>query len=493
MQKHAHFNESRNLLNQYCFLPMKHFEPGNRMSDKDENSEKMRIDTLQLKPVECHLQNITAGGTMRGITLLLFIFFYSSFLWAKVILISDIDDTIKQSDVFNTTNVASGYILGKDFPAFAFSAHIYRAIIQHYQDLGQEVEVHYVTGAPASFPSDDWIKNLNFPKGEFHYKGDKPWDAVIISTLEHKIQAINKILSDGNESPKKVYMFGDSTEYDAKAYHHIYKYFEKNTQIDFHIFIRDVALNTTFTHNPGPYPEMNFYVTERDLFAMGGLSFLQDKFVETKQQIEQYLGSSGLKLLIADYQVKYLTEKIQKVHNLSDSEATTYAKKLIRQHNLQPLERARSFENLLDRTRLLYKYVPTFAREEELILATNPNPKYLQWIDNLWTNPSMSDRPPYSLESSPLSSLVRVVLSNSLLLSPQKQILLTNNLLKVELSRCHGKYLDQFLEKSRKLVEDYVFLPVAYPRTTLPEKFDRSLIAFFRFFKRNVHRKISCE
>lgn len=129
--------------------------------------------------------------------------------------ISDIDDTIKQSNVLDKEALLENTFL-RDYQAVSGMAALY----QHWQKQG--AAFHYVTGSPWQLypPLLDFLLQSGFPKGSFAMRNFRLKDSSLIDFLssaeEYKIATINELLQ---RYPKRRFILvGDSGEKDPEVY-----------------------------------------------------------------------------------------------------------------------------------------------------------------------------------------------------------------------------------------------------------------------------------
>jgi phosphatidate phosphatase APP1 len=137
-----------------------------------------------------------------------------------VSIISDIDDTIKDSHVADKKELLKNTFL-KEFRAVQGMADIYR------QWQGQGAAFHYLSASPWQlYPSlAKFISDEEFPKGDFYLRlfriKDKSFYELFASPFEYKTETIEGIL---HHYPKRKFVLvGDSTESDPQVYSHIAK------------------------------------------------------------------------------------------------------------------------------------------------------------------------------------------------------------------------------------------------------------------------------
>jgi len=139
-------------------------------------------------------------------------------------IISDIDDTIKQSFVWDTKRLLRNTFLEQ-----------YRSVegmALWYQDLAalggggfwgeaEGVAFHYVSSSPIQlFPAlDDFMRRENFPQGSIHLREATRWTGIIPrlnASKQHKTRAIERLLK---AYPKRYFiLIGDSGEEDPAIY-----------------------------------------------------------------------------------------------------------------------------------------------------------------------------------------------------------------------------------------------------------------------------------
>ncbi|WP_455212180.1 phosphatidate phosphatase App1 family protein [Kaarinaea lacus] len=151
-----------------------------------------------------------------------------------VSVISDIDDTIKDSHVANKKELLKNTFL-KEFHAVQGMADVY----QQWQAQG--AAFHYLSSSPWQlYPAlSDFIRDNEYPKGDFYLRlfriKDKSFYELFASPFEYKTNTLEGII---NRYPLRKYVLvGDSTESDAEVYSYIAK---KYPQQIIKIFIRNV-------------------------------------------------------------------------------------------------------------------------------------------------------------------------------------------------------------------------------------------------------------
>lgn len=150
---------------------------------------------------------------MRKILCALVIFISFSASYAKTLIVSDVDDTVKVTDVLNKPNAIYNALFSK--AAFSGMSVLYKEL------NSQDSVFYYVSGSPTilekkvgaflEFNGFPQIENLILKKG------------ISTPTYDYKVAAISKIINTQN--PDKVILIGDDTEFDPEVYETIAKNF----------------------------------------------------------------------------------------------------------------------------------------------------------------------------------------------------------------------------------------------------------------------------
>lgn len=162
------------------------------------------------------------------------------------LIVSDIDDTIKDSSVLDTKALLRNTFLHAPKAAYGMP--------ERFQKLKESLNnplFVYVSSSPIQlFPTLTSFIDEHYPKGIIKLRQSTAWNEVIASkedSIAHKKSTISQLL---NAYPnKKVILFGDSGENDPEIYLDIYRqYSDRITEI----FIRDV---TNETHESKRYQD----------------------------------------------------------------------------------------------------------------------------------------------------------------------------------------------------------------------------------------------
>ena len=158
-------------------------------------------------------------------------------------LISDIDDTIKVTDILAGREVVMENTFFRPFAAVPGMA-------ERYRRLGEETAFHYVSGGPWQLyrPLAEFIAAAGFPDGSFHMKSVRKnlltpgsWQDLASlaggdATTEQKLGQIGGII--GHFPERRFILVGDSGEHDPEVYREIRDRFPGQIEA---IWIRDVA------------------------------------------------------------------------------------------------------------------------------------------------------------------------------------------------------------------------------------------------------------
>lgn len=145
-----------------------------------------------------------------GFLTALFFLIFAGQLSAKTLIISDIDDTIKMTDILG----AKSKILFNTF----FKPQAFAGMSELYQGFNQEETIiHYVSGSPKIIRKKvtKFLVKNNFPQNENLTLRDSVFD----HAYDFKYNSIKKILD--LVKPDKVILIGDDTEFDPDVYHQI--------------------------------------------------------------------------------------------------------------------------------------------------------------------------------------------------------------------------------------------------------------------------------
>lgn len=175
---------------------------------------------------------------------------FSSVSEGKVLVISDIDDTIKVSHVLSKIGAATSAL--DDNSHFVGMAEVYQALKKQHQDI----EFHYVSLAPKILMKGrhlEFLKDNGFPVTQLHMNPSFTQDP----QLKQKI--IRKILKA--KQPDLVINFGDNGQFDVVVYDDMKKEFPK---IRMHTYIREAYSSLADSVHP-TLPDQVGFVTSMEV------------------------------------------------------------------------------------------------------------------------------------------------------------------------------------------------------------------------------------
>jgi len=154
-------------------------------------------------------------------------------------IISDVDDTIKISNVMNKKELMANSFM-REFIAVEGMAEVYQAWEKRFID--EDVAFHYVSASPYQLFKvlhDFLQETCKFPEGTYHMKMFGLSDSSFLSLFEkpnlYKISTISVLMKKFPR--RKFILVGDSGEKDPEAFVELAKQFPNQV---LHIFIRNV-------------------------------------------------------------------------------------------------------------------------------------------------------------------------------------------------------------------------------------------------------------
>lgn len=245
----------------------------------------------------------------RKITLFVFLFLITLAAQAKIVVISDIDDTVKQTNSMSAGGAVVHFLKNKSFEHLAT---IYNEIKTYHEAQGETVEFHYVSaGLDFMFNQEKFVKKSHLPEGKTYLR-----KFLNVSTFTFKYKKLTEILTPMLESgePLTIYFFGDNSAHDPDVYYQIKLDLLSGTgsNVTPLIFIRDVATTATFTLSDKPALagknafDIHYFLTEKNLLKEESLNFLSQSVA---QQIAQAQKKSQL---LPEYTYTTLTKRIRK-------------------------------------------------------------------------------------------------------------------------------------------------------------------------------------
>lgn len=241
--------------------------------------------------------------TFSVLNIVLALTLYSSLVDAKVLVFSDIDDTVKQA---NTMGGTKGYIHFLKKKPFLEARDLFNEIKNNSLNAGEEIKFFYVSAAPSfTFKGTKWINKHNFPSGPMILK-TKENGGPTYDYKYNNMKAIIEYEQKRGETISKVLFFGDNSQHDAQVYYDL----TKNMGLDSEIYIRDVSTEATFFDSTLPVkrlPGVIYFFSEIELINEPTLYFMSDKLkaLITKNYNNQ--------TIIPNYTLKTLTKRVKKL------------------------------------------------------------------------------------------------------------------------------------------------------------------------------------
>jgi len=207
---------------------------------------------------------------LRAIVTCTFLLLVSFCGEAKTYIFTDIDDTIRMSNVRSCAHSIKRILFGAN--PFPWAQKLFHSIAFAKGEVGELMDANYVT-AGRTFSAPYWVNRHDFPAG-----------TVIQRSLgegkkEFKIRVLlRRIRELGKASDDEFLFFGDNTEYDLEVYRAVITKLKlKNAKI----YIRDVKMS--YLHAEGriidsEQEDVRFYVTEFDLIKNGPMRLVKDSF-----------------------------------------------------------------------------------------------------------------------------------------------------------------------------------------------------------------------
>lgn len=189
--------------------------------------------------------------------------------WARTIIISDIDDTIRKSETLYAPGALVG-LIQTNVPAF-------QGINSYYWLLwSKKAEFLYVSSSyPEIYDARSWLLTNHFPFGEVVQRSRE--NSYTETEFDYKFNTIiNRLRAIKVDEKDEVYFFGDTSFIDEEVYHKVIKTLRlKNGRI----FIRDIDGQSSFLLMTIPVkqsPGVRYFFTDDDLIDIHMPLFLKD-------------------------------------------------------------------------------------------------------------------------------------------------------------------------------------------------------------------------
>lgn len=188
--------------------------------------------------------------TLKTLAIFLCIFALTRPVFARTLLVSDIDDTIKISHVLNVDVVVNA---GKLNHAFLGMSELYHALLASNPGM----EIAYVSNAPnyvMSVPHKSFLGYNGFPSGGLYLRTN-------MLSQTHKLDTITDLVR--RIQPSKLVMIGDNGEQDAYVYSQVQLRFPKLPSF---VYIHQVYSSRAILETAKPLRlNQTGYVTSADL------------------------------------------------------------------------------------------------------------------------------------------------------------------------------------------------------------------------------------
>ena len=227
---------------------------------------------------------------------------------AKTLIVSDVDDTIKMTNVLGSkaTVIFNGLFKEK---AFAGMSELYQALSKN------ETSIYYVSGSPKiiKFRVSEFLEENNFPQRDNLVLKNKTSD----DTFKFKVEAIREIIK--TVKPDKMILIGDDTEFDSDVYTQISS---ENPGVVKGIYIRAVQNKAIVNQNFFSAVEIAGSELLNGTLSVSDLSSVADGFIKQTHRSgiaikDRYCPQDGrayieeLKQKTADQRAVELLEKSQ--------------------------------------------------------------------------------------------------------------------------------------------------------------------------------------
>ncbi|UXR65259.1 App1 family protein [Bdellovibrio bacteriovorus] len=180
---------------------------------------------------------------------------------AKVLVVSDIDDTLKVSHVLSKKGAATSFL--DDDSLFVGMPEIFQMLNYQHEDI----EFHYVSLAPKILMQEqhsDFLEESGFPITQLHMNSGVKQDP------ELKQKVIRKLLAE--KKPELVIYFGDNGQFDAIVYDQMVKEFPQIPAVS---YIREAYSKLARSKHPTMEGQIGFVTSVEvtiDLISKGLLS-----------------------------------------------------------------------------------------------------------------------------------------------------------------------------------------------------------------------------
>lgn len=247
----------------------------------------------------------------RRLLMVLCLFLYSLPSFSRIVVISDIDDTLKKSNSVGKPFEQAYHFLRK-IPYFEMR-DLFNEMKADARKKNEGIRYYYVSAAyNLTFNAQSWISKHHFPAGESFLKTSEtkaPTYEFKYKTIKAVLEKEKKKLAQGE--PLKVYLFGDNAQVD----HLVYSDLKRDMLLDAEIYIRDVRTEATFFDSTLPvkqHPGVQYFFSEVELFALPSMSFVSDNL--RLRTLESYKKRE----LIPEYTLKTFERRLEDLYGDED-------------------------------------------------------------------------------------------------------------------------------------------------------------------------------
>lgn len=211
-------------------------------------------------------------------------FLISSQSMAKIVVISDLDDTIRQVNVVDMDEVILRVAVER---IGANTITKFDKLHMIYEDLSlnQEASFYYVSASyPIIYNARKWLQKNDFPTGKVIQRNKR--DEFNSSAFKKRI--LKEIITENDDPDTQFLFFGDNGEHDPESYNAVVS--ELNIEDRSIIMIRDVVTDATFKYEDSKelIAGTHYFFTEKTLVT-GPLSTLLDETTKSQIDIEETL------------------------------------------------------------------------------------------------------------------------------------------------------------------------------------------------------------
>jgi phosphatidate phosphatase APP1 len=245
-------------------------------------------------------------------------YLFISFSYSNVLVVSDIDDTIRQTNVLNLARAATTII--NKAPEFSYLRDIFNQLRFHYSK--QNVDFYYLSASPkCMLDYHTWVLERNFPAGPVIQRPCNTTWLIPDYSAKYKFNTIASIIRKkiAESSLTKIILFGDNAEHDPVVYQKIKNEFP---EYSVEIFIRDIRVEATAVDSELAVKKLDgvqYFLTEFDLLKFSKFYFLSQK------QIEEIKSAYKTAKLFPKYLYENLAKRYEKELNYDDDRALVLA------------------------------------------------------------------------------------------------------------------------------------------------------------------------